>query len=196
MHLAYLMLTSNFYELEHIVAFAKSVGAKQIVASNLTLIIDPRLSSEAIFNDTGRTDYYRIALEEIKDRAAREDIIFGYHGPDLDDASLCCRENVRQACVINVEGEVSPCVFTNSVLCGDRDAPHGKTSRYTFKDQSFPLRGMSFGNIRNESLTRIWNKKEYLKFRHLFDPQKAGKPERIHSKMPERCVKCYKRLGV
>ena len=194
-HLAYLMLRSNFHELKDILHIARKVGAKQIVASNLTLIVDPKLSSEAIFNDTERMDYYRNTLEEIKQRAAREKIIFDYHGPGLEEASVCCRENVRQACVINIEGEVVPCVLTNPVLCGNREAPHGKTSRYTFKDQSFPLRGMSFGNIRNESLTRIWNKKEYLKFRDLFDPQKAGKPEQIHSKMPERCVKCYKRLG-
>jgi len=194
-HLAYLMLRSNFHELKDILPVARKVGAKQIVASNLTLIVDPKLSPEAIFNDTERMDYYRNTLEEIKQRAAREKIVFDYHGPGLEDASVCCRENVRKACVINIDGEVVPCVLTNPVLCGNRDAPHGKTSRYTFKDQSFPLRGMSFGNIRNESLTRIWNKKEYLKFRHLFDPQKAGKPDQIHSKMPERCLKCYKRLG-
>jgi MoaA/NifB/PqqE/SkfB family radical SAM enzyme len=205
LHLAYLMLRSNFHELKDILHIARKLGAKQIVASNLTLIVDPKLSAEAIFNDTERMDYYRNTLEEIKQRAAREKIVFDYHGPGLDDASVQCRENVRQACVINIDGEVVPCVLTNPVLSpltpalspvGERvSVGDGKPACYVFKDQSFPLRGMSFGNIRNESLTRIWNKKEYLKFRHLFDPQKAGKPEQIHSKMPERCVKCYKRLG-
>ncbi|MBN2034361.1 MAG: radical SAM protein [Deltaproteobacteria bacterium] len=194
-HLAYLMLRSNFHELREILPIARKVGAQQIVASNLTLIVDPKLSAEAIFNDTERMDYYRNTLEEIKQRAAREKIVFDYHGPGLEEASVCCRENVRKACVINIEGEVVPCVLTNPVLCGNREATHGKTPRHTFKDQSFPLRGMSFGNIRNESLTRIWNKKEYLKFRDLFDPRKTGKPEQVHSKMPECCVTCYKRLG-
>ncbi|MEA3385871.1 MAG: radical SAM protein, partial [Thermodesulfobacteriota bacterium] len=54
-HLAYLMLRSNCQELKEILQLAKKVGAKQIVASNLTLIIDPKLSAEAIFNDTART---------------------------------------------------------------------------------------------------------------------------------------------
>ncbi|MBW1771044.1 MAG: radical SAM protein, partial [Deltaproteobacteria bacterium] len=102
-HLAYLMLKSNFDELKEIVPLAKRVGAKQIVASNLTLIVDSKLSKETIFHDTERVDYYRNTLEEIRLRAPREGIIFDYHGIDLDDASLCCRENVRRACVMNVE---------------------------------------------------------------------------------------------
>ncbi len=186
MHLAYLMLKSNFHELKEIFPLAKRMGAKQIVASNQTLIVDPKLSAEAIFNDTQRMEYYRTTLDEISHRAAREEIIFDYHGPAIDDASLRCRENVHCACVINVEGEVVPCVMTNPVL---------PPSHYIFKNQSVPLRGMSFGNIRNESLTRIWNKKEYARFRALFDPETARKPEQIRSEMPLCCVKCYKRLG-
>jgi MoaA/NifB/PqqE/SkfB family radical SAM enzyme len=185
-HLAYLMLKSNFDELKKILPLARRVGASQIVASNLTLIVDSKLSGEAIFHDTERLDYYRNALEEIRLRAAREGIIFDYHGIDLDEASLCCRENVRRACVINVEGEVVPCVFTNPIL----------SSKYVFKDQSLPIGVMSFGSIRNESLTRIWNKKEYTHLRNLFNPETARTLEEIRSEMPESCVKCYKRLGV
>ncbi|MBW1771250.1 MAG: SPASM domain-containing protein, partial [Deltaproteobacteria bacterium] len=130
--------------------------------------------------------YYRNTLSEIRNRAARENIIFDYHGLSLDDASVGCRENVHRACVINVEGEVVPCVFTNPVL----------SSHYVFKDQSFPTGVMSFGSIRNESLTRIWNKKEYAGFRGLFDPETRRKPGQTRSEMPQSCVKCYKRLGV
>jgi len=194
-HLAYLMLRSNFHELKDILTLAKRIGAKQIVASNLTLIIDPKLSAEAIFNDTVRTDYYRDTLDEIRHKAASENIIFDYHGPGLDDDSLCCRENVRYACVINVEGEVVPCVLTDPALCENRELGDDKPRHYIFKDQSFLLRSMSFGNISNESLTRIWNKKEYTKFREHFKPKITRSPEQILSEMPQCCVKCYKRLG-
>ena len=195
-HLAYLMLKSNFHEIKEILPLAKRVGAKQIVASNQTLIVDQKLSAEAIFNDTESTDYYRNTLDEIRDRAARKNIIFDYHGPSLDDASFCCRENVHRACVINVEGEVVPCVFTNPVLCESRELGNAKPPCYIFNEQSLPLRGMSFGSIRNESLTRIWNKKEYARFRELFDPETRRKPGQTRSEMPQSCVKCYKRLGV
>jgi len=195
LHLAYLMLTSNFHELEHIVAFAKSVEAEQIVASNLTLIIDPRLSSEAIFNDTGRMDHYRAALEEIKDSAAREHIVFDYHGPGLDENCTRCRENVRHACVINVHGDVAPCVLTNAVLSENRERPDAKSTYYTFKNRRLAIRAMSFGNIGNENLTRIWRKETYIRFRKLFAPQVSSSPDDVLAKMPQCCVNCYKRLG-
>ena len=184
-HLAYLMLKSNFHELADTLTLAVEVGAKQIVASNLTLILDPRLSEEAIFNDPQRAPYYGSVLNEIKERAAREDVIFDYHGPRLDDASPRCRENVYQACVINVSGEVVPCVFTNPVL----------RYHYIFGGQRLPIGSISFGNIQNESLTHIWKKKEYAEFRDLFDPETARKPEKGRSKMPECCLRCYNRLG-
>jgi MoaA/NifB/PqqE/SkfB family radical SAM enzyme len=165
------------------------------VASNLTLIVDSKLFPEAIFNDAGRTNDYRVALEEINDRAARENIVFDYHGPGLDDASMHCRENVRRACVISVGGDVVPCVLTNPVLCENRDLGDNKTGRYIFKDQSLRLTAMAFGNIGNETLTRIWNKEEYARFRDLFDPGAAPKPEQIRPELPECCMTCYKRLG-
>jgi len=194
-HLAYLMLRSNFHELKEIAAIAKKTEAQQVIAANLTLIIDPKLSAEALFNDTGRGDYYGITLEKIKGKAARENIIFEYHGPGLDNASLCCRENVRHACIINVEGEVVPCVFADPVLCKKRN-PGDEPPCYIFKGESYPLKGPSFGNIETESLTRIWDKKDYFKFRDLFNREPTKNSEQILSEMPQCCVACYKRLKV
>jgi MoaA/NifB/PqqE/SkfB family radical SAM enzyme len=194
-HLAYLMLQSNFHELKGVLPLAKRVGAKQIVASNLTLIVDPMLSVEAIFNNTELTDYYRSALEDIKHSAASEGIIFDYHGPGLDDTFFGCRENVRHACVISVEGEVVPCVLVNPVLCQNGESNDGAPPCYTFKKHSLPITGMSFGEVWNKSLTRIWNQKEYCEFRDLFDPEKTRRPDQIQSRMPQHCMKCYKKLG-
>ncbi|MCK5507421.1 MAG: radical SAM protein [Desulfobacterales bacterium] len=194
-HLAYLMLRSNFHELKEILPLAKKVGAKQIVVSNLTLIIEPKLSAEAIFNDTEEIDYYSSILKEIKDKAAGENIIFDYHGPGINDASLRCRENILHACVINVEGEVVPCVLVDPVFCENREPGDSNPPCYIFKGQSFPIRGISFGNIRNESLTHIWNKKKYSEFREFFNPDITRSPEQILSEMPQCCITCYKRLG-
>ncbi len=194
-HLAYLMLKLNFHELNGIVSLAKGMGAQQIVAGNLNLILNPKLCTEAIFNDREHADQYRTTLEEIIDRAANENIIFHYHGPSLNDASMRCSENVHCACVINVEGEVSPCVFTTQTLCKDPELSKGQSTHYIFEGQLFPLEVLSFGNIRDESLTRIWKKREYTRFRDLFDPEVVVKTEQIMSEMPRCCVKCYKRLG-
>jgi len=194
-HLAYLMLRSNFHELKEILPLAKKVGAKQIVAGNMTLILDPKLSAEAIFNNTEQMDYYNSILKEIKYKAAGENIIFDYHGPGLDDAFGRCRENILQACVINVEGEVVPCVLTDPVLCKNREPCDHNPPCYIFQGQSFPIKGISFGNIRNKSLTHIWNKKEYSEFRESLNPETTRNPEQIPPEMAQCCIKCYKRLG-
>jgi len=180
-HIAYLMLKSNFDELKKVLPLARRVAASQIVASNLTLIIDSKFSEEAIFCQIDRTDDYRNMLEEIKDRANLEGIIFDFHGPGLEATPSVCRENVRRACVINVDGEVVPCVLTNPILSSD----------YIFEGRSVPITAFSFGNIQDESLTRIWNNKEYADFRNLFDIKLGG----MQSDMPQCCVACYKRLG-
>ena len=193
-HLAYLMLKSNFRELDGILSLAKSVGATQVIASNLTFIVDPELFGEAIFNDTDHGDDYRTALERTKDQAQHEDIIFEYHGPSLDQTSRSCRENVRHACVVNVEGEVVPCVLTNPVLCGNQAWGYGEPTYYAFKEHLLPIRGMSFGNIGHENLTRIWNREDYVHFRQLFVPHTSSKGDTMHE-LPPCCLQCYKRLG-
>ena len=194
-HLAYLMLKSNFHELEGILPLAKRTGASQIVASNLTLILDPGLHEEAIFNDTMHADHYRLTLDEIQNRAAGENIVFDYHGPGLDDTSLYCRENVHRACVVNVDGEVVPCVIANPVLCENREQGIVMPAHCRFNDQSIPLEAISFGNIRDENLTRIWRKRDYAGFRNLFNPMLVRKRDQALSAMPKCCVTCYKRLG-
>jgi MoaA/NifB/PqqE/SkfB family radical SAM enzyme len=184
-HLAYLMLKSNFEELKGIPQLAKRVGANQIVASNLSLILDPSLLGEAIFLDQERIGYYRDTLNEVRRQAAIEDMVFEYRSPGFDSGSLGCSENVHRACVVNVQGEVIPCVFVNPVLASD----------YIFEDQSLPIEVISFGNIRNQSLTGIWNKKEYRHFRNLFHPETEKTREEIRSQLHPSCAKCYKRLG-
>ena len=194
-HLAYLMLKSNFHELEDILPLAESVGATQIIASNLTLIVDPKLSAEAIFNDTEHGDDYRMALEKMKDKAARENIVFEYHGPGLDDLSLGCRENVQYACVINVDGDVGPCVVTNPVLCRNRECRDEEPTFHVFKDQLVPIRGISFGNIGDENLASIWRNEPYIRFRNTFSPETSREPDGTQGALSQCCLQCYKRLG-
>jgi len=196
LHLAYLMLKSNFHELKDVVPLAKRLNGKQIVASNLTLLVKEEFFTEALFNHRENTGYYCTILEEIKKHATREDLIFAYNKPILNDLLQYCNENVCHSCCISVEGEVNPCVFTNTTLCKSDESDDDKTPVKIFKNRNFPLQEMSFGNICFESLTQIWNKKEYYRFRNFFDPETKIKADPVLSKMPNCCMTCYKRLGV
>lgn len=154
-HLAYVMLTSNFDELSRITSLAKKVGAKQVVVSNLTLIQEPQLFQEALFNNQQRLNEYSRTLVKVKKEAAANNILFAYRGPALDETSCVCPENVCRACVINVGGEVGPCVFTNPILSGSSGKEAGKQTMAIFKNQPIPLETFSFGNINKTGLSKI-----------------------------------------
>ena len=194
LHLAYLMLRSNFHELEEIIPFAKSLGVEQIVASNLSLIFSKELSSEAIFNNRELSDDYRIRLAKIKASAADAGIVFANNRPDPDENSTRCSENVCYSCVVNVDGEISPCVFTNPVFAAGNDLAGDKTIDYIFMDRLLSLKAISFGNIQHENLSRIWRKKEYVEFRALFGSGKTAEHNDGLTHLPESCINCYKRL--
>ncbi|MEA2115615.1 MAG: radical SAM/SPASM domain-containing protein [Thermodesulfobacteriota bacterium] len=197
-HLAYIMLASNFDELSRITSLAKNVGAEQVVASNLTLIQEPQLFQEALFNNPQRLNEYSRTLVKIKKEAAANNVLFAYRDPALDETSCVCPENVCRACVINVAGEVGPCVFTNPILSGTGSSGKavGKQMMAIFKDQPVPLETFSFGNIKNIDLVRIWGSKKYREFRNLFDPKTRLLSREILAGMPPSCKTCYKRSQV
>ncbi len=193
-HLAYIMLASNFDELSRITRLANKVGAEQVVASNLTLIQEPQLFQEPLFNNPQRLNEYSRTLVIIKKEAAANNILFAYRDPALNETSCVCPENVCQACVINVAGEVGPCVFTNPILSGSSGKAADKKVLTIFQGQPIPLETFSFGNIKNTSLTRIWGSKRYWEFRNLFDPETRLLPREILAGMPPSCQTCYKRM--
>ena len=125
-HLAYIMLASNFDKLSRITRLAKKVGAEQVVASNLTLIQELQLSQEALFNNPQQLNEYSRTLAGIRNEAADSNILFAYRGPGLDESTCVCPGNVCRSCVINVTGEVGPCVFTNPILSGSSGKAAGK----------------------------------------------------------------------
>ena len=193
LHLAYLMLKSNFQELETIVPLAKELGVRQIVAINLSLVLNQQFFSEAIFNNADLMEECSRALANIKQQAQQDGIVLSYSQPWLNETSLCCNENVSASCIVNVDGEVSPCVFTNPILSAPKK---NQTPSLLFKNHAFPLKGISFGNIKDESLTRIWRQKEYAAFRVRFKPEAQQKSLHSVSDLPEQCQHCYKRLMI
>ena len=197
LHIAYLMLESNFKEMRNIILLAQKLGAKQIIASNLTLIIEKELMTEALFNNKRKYDYYYSMLEQIKEEAFKKEIIFFYHNPIPSPflSGLNCSENICNALVIDVEGNVSPCVFTMPSLNKNLVINNKKIPSHYFQDQLFPLKEKSFGNITSENLLEIWNKKSYSTFRSYFDRTIEAIPDSNTFARPECCAKCYKSLA-
>ena len=192
LHFSYLMLAANIHELKGVVEPAKRLGAEQVVCSNLTLIADEAMWPEALLNREEEEERFAGVLEGIAEEARRENLIFAYGSPILQNQPAHCSENIRSSCVVNVTGEVSPCVFSSPTL-SQPDTQNGfKPLLHIFRKKPVSCSSISFGNIGKESLTRIWNKKEYEQFRSFHDPD-TPKTGINGLPVPQSCASCYKR---
>lgn len=196
------MISSYFSTQNYVIKLTQNLDrfsggrSRQVILSNLSLILVPELCSEAIFNNTGRTEYFSKSLEATKAQADREGIVLEYNGLILNDRSQHCTENVHNSCVINAEGDVLPCVFVNPLLPNNRDSSGKEPTTYILKNESYSLEGFSFGNIRHDSFARIWQSSRYAGFRDLFKYGALMESGYFMSDLPDRCMNCYKRLLV
>ncbi|MDQ1330371.1 MAG: Radical protein [Thermodesulfobacteriota bacterium] len=192
LHFSYLMLAANIHELKGVVEPAKRLGAGQIVCSNLTLITDETMWTEALFNREEEEERLAGVLEGIAEEVRRENLLFAYGRPILQKQPGHCSENIRSSCVVSVTGEVSPCVFASPTLSQPDRRNSSKPLLHIYQNSSVPCYPLTFGNIGKESLTRIWNKKEYEQFRSFHDPD-TPKTGINMLPVPQSCASCYKR---
>jgi MoaA/NifB/PqqE/SkfB family radical SAM enzyme len=194
LHMAYLMFQSNFHEMEDLVPLASELEAKQIVVSHLSLVLKASLISECVFNHEDLSGKYADKLESIKETAEKQGILFSCNHPYFNEDSMSCSENTTRACVITAEGDVVPCVFLSPLLQGERSEKQGSGNYYIFMDKTLPISGLSFGNLKNESLTQIWYKKDYSRFRTCFREETPKASLQTPIPLPLSCMYCYKRL--
>ena len=207
-HLAYIMLKSNFEDLRGIINYAKEVGSGDVVCSNLNFFPSPKLQNEAIFLDTSKRDYYEETLTGLRVRAKENGIDFFFYSPFLLDSSLpVCPENILRSCYISHDGLVSSCVFTNIPISGKEEL------------SGLP-RSITYGNINHQSISEIWNSNAYKSFRHIFEVRQKGITEDVdlvidavraqvsgeekikernsdrRGDLPDQCRNCYRMQGV
>ena len=125
-HIAYLLLVDNFREIKKVVELGKTFDVKEIVASNLTLIIKKSLYSQALFHHPDKWQFFINILEEVVTEAQQADLTFSYSNPVPEEKVIHCSENVCNSCVVSVDGSISPCVFTSPTLSQTADGKAGK----------------------------------------------------------------------
>ena len=207
-HLAYIILKSNFEDLSEIINYAKRVGSKDVVCSNLNFFPSPKLQNEAIFLDDSKRNYYGEALQGLKTSAKKNGVNFFFYRPFLLDSLLpVCPENILRSCYISHDGLVSSCVFTNIPISGKEEL------------SGLP-RSITYGNINHQSLSEIWNSNAYKSFRHIFEARQKGIKEDVdlvidavraqvggegkmgerndyrQGGLPDQCRNCYRMRGV
>jgi MoaA/NifB/PqqE/SkfB family radical SAM enzyme len=192
LHFSYLMLTSNINELQNVVELAKRLEAEQIVCSNLSLIIDEALLKEAAFLSAEKREDLNSSLFTVSQEARNENILFTSNQTAPLEQLNYCSENVPSSCVVSVKGEVAPCVFSSPTLMKPDGKNGFKSMTHIYRNSPVPCIPLSFGNIGKESLTHIWNKKEYVLFRNFLEPDSSKAGINAHP-VPLKCASCYKK---
>jgi len=200
-HIVYLMLTENILEMPAVIRLAADTGVKEVVFINITHITNDRQDREKVFIcQVHEEQPYRGIIDETIKAAKRLKIKINLPGMTAGDVALCS-ENPLENLYISSEGEVSPCVYLYPPIPDD--------FKRIFCGKEHTVNKVSFGNIFNEDMETIWNKKGYLDFRGRFYERKKKmeelynlilEPKRIRDmtlpEPPEPCKTCHKILGV
>jgi len=160
-HIAYMLLRSGLNDMHKIPAFSVNSGISQTVISSLSLVVSSAMETESILASDKKecrklmNDFYQIR-KEAEDQGT--EISFNIVSPLMEESY--CSENIERALFVGSDGSVSPCVMAQIPVEGD--------NFHYFRGKRQPVRRLAFGNISDESLNTIWNKKEYKNFINSF----------------------------
>lgn len=145
-NIAYMLLRSNDQELETLPEFLSNKGIDEVIVSFLDFIPTEGLKKEALeILEKHEISHFEERLKKILKIAQKLNLRLIFNFPHPQRKRKVCSENPVKSLFINSLGYVSPCVFTG--------VPTDLVSN------------VYFGNIKNEELYDIWNKREYKEFR-------------------------------
>jgi MoaA/NifB/PqqE/SkfB family radical SAM enzyme len=184
-HIAYMLLASNWRELEGLPALAEAWGASEVVVNNLTFIADPALQPESMLERPDLWPSVLELLETVREQAAAHGVALHYYRPDTREPHALCTEHVLTACFVSWQGDVAPCVLTNHSI------KHGNTATHYFRGRAYPVERCVFGNVNETTFDAIWNSSEACAFRAAFKRRRKHKRPGTDD-LPESCERCYK----
>ena len=187
LHVAFMLLKSNWQELHQLPALAGEWGISQIVVNNLSFIGNAAMQEESLLLQPELWPEVNVALESAKKDAESQGINLHYYRPHLEEPCTICTENVLKACFVSYRGDVSPCVMTNISL------QPGETVEYWFQNKTYQVENYVFGNINEHSLPEIWKNKKAHEFRGAFEQRLSMEHPGAHQ-LPTPCRHCYKLL--
>ncbi|MCB9480405.1 MAG: SPASM domain-containing protein [Desulfobacteraceae bacterium] len=154
-HLANIALKSsadNFFLSEQ---FLKAVNPDQVVLSSLSLCCTKEMEKEAFLSKT--EEEFEVLKSRLSCFKNKTGIDINYHLVSPFILKERCSENIEKTLFIGSDGRVFPCVFLG--------VPVEEGVFIYERGIKKELINKCFGNIYEESLTKIWNKKDFRKFR-------------------------------
>jgi MoaA/NifB/PqqE/SkfB family radical SAM enzyme len=202
MHIVFLMVKDNIFEVPFVPAFAKEVGIEEVVLTNICHCINVWQEENRVFVwESGENKYEKIVKQaEANARALK----IRLKRPSLSAIDIpVCEENPLGNLYISAEGEVSPCVYLYP--------PLPSPFKRIFCSKEYWQEKVSYGNIFREPFPAIWNRRNYEQFRNHFverekrfkelyaslwdSPKMKDARGNVLSHPPESCKTCHKILG-
>jgi MoaA/NifB/PqqE/SkfB family radical SAM enzyme len=185
-NLAFMLLRSNWQEVDQLPALAAQWGVNQIVVNNLSFIGTEPMRNESLLLQPQLWPEISAALERAKQEAADRGIPLHYYKPCMEKRCAICTENVLRACFVSYRGDVSPCVMTNISI------QPGSAAEHWFENETYPVENYSFGNINEHSLQQIWKGTKARRFREAFEGRLSMEHPGTQQLPTMPCRHCYK----
>ena len=203
LHVVCLMVKDNIAEVPAVPSLAKRIGIDEVVLTNICHTINAWQEEQRVFSWEKTENSYANILKEAELNAKRLNIRL--RRPSLSPIDVpVCEENPLRNLYISVDGEVSPCVYLNP--------PLPSPFKRIFCGKEYWLDKVSLGNLFQEPISLIWDRKPYVDFRKRFVQRKKESTElylsllsegklkdgqgEAFSDPPDPCKTCHKILGI
>lgn len=184
-HLAVILLRSNWREMVKLPQLADAWGVDQVVVSQLSHTGTEAMADESLLGFPGMWTEVETVMDNVRKEIEARGIVFHYYRPRGEGPPAMCAENVLNACFVSHRGDVSPCVMTGIPVKPDTAAYHW------FQHKPYPLKRCVFGNIHEKPLREIWKSDKAREFRRSFKDRQKMKTPGLES-LPAYCQHCYK----
>lgn len=197
--LHFLMMRANLSEFPSLVELAASLGADEVVATNLAYSPRLALDHQHVFGEQPLPEDVEI-INRAKATAKRLNVPLRVYPLQTEPNTLVCDADPLNTIYINHKGDVSPCVYLGLTV-------QGEIPRF-YQGEPHPFKPISFGNVCN-GLVQALESKERKNFVDAFKRRDVSSdPLAMFTYMtgqndegelpppPVLCKFCYKMLGI
>jgi MoaA/NifB/PqqE/SkfB family radical SAM enzyme len=196
----FLMTKSNTAELPAAVDLTASVGADELVATNLDYVPTEEQNDLKAFGYVPLRETFARAVKEAQGRAKAAGLTFRAYPLEPEEVAVC-DANPLKILFVSCDGRVSPCTYLG--LAGQAQIPR------VFDGQLLNVPRVWFGDIREQELLEIWQNPAYRAFRQQFEARRMAAIARAAAVIaglspasqkalppaPECCQSCPKLFG-
>jgi len=199
LELHFLMTRANLGEFPALVELAGSLGADEVVATNLSYSPSLALDSKHVFGEQPLAEDIEI-IDQAKQTAERLNLPLRVYPLQTEPNTLVCDADPVNTVYVNHRGDVTPCVYLGLTV-------QGQVPRF-YQGEAYPFDTISFGNV-CAGFAQALQSQEREAFISAFKRRNVGSnplamftylstqsEEGELSPPPAPCQHCYKMLGI